>query len=390
MTLAAWGLVVILALAAVFLAWRWRLAETTLKSALDRLRGIREQAEVLEQTTATQQAYLASLVQADGPALLLVDAQQTVHWINDVARDMGLEPIDLPVPLSRAVRSFELLDLAARALETPGQHERQFSREGRIYHAQAMQTSAQPLLVLLVVKDVTELQRLGRARRDFVANISHDLRTPITTLQLMVETLQGSAGSDDARRQQLVGGIKEQIATIQQLAQEMLDLSMIESGRMPLRMVEIAVGALIEPVLQRMQPQAAPKRLSLTARYDHTLEVLADPDNVRRVLQNLVHNALKFTPPDGAITVGATEAGDDVRFWVQDSGKGIDPDDLPRIFERFYKADRTRSETGTGLGLAIARHIVEAHGGRIWAESVYGKGAIFYFTLPGKSSVVSR
>jgi two-component system phosphate regulon sensor histidine kinase PhoR len=382
MTPLAWGLAAVLVLAAAVLFWRWRRAETTLQAALDRLRTVREQAEALEAANANHTAYLASLAQADGPALFLVDGQQTVQWINDVGRDLCVEGIVLPIPLSRAVHSFELLDLAGRALEAMGQHERQFTRDGRIHHAQAMQTRSQPRLALLVVKDVTELQRLGRARRDFVANISHDLRTPITAIQLMVETLQGGAGADGRRRNQLLAGIGEQTAAIEQLAQEMLDLSLIESGRMPLRLVETPVADLIEPVRQRMQPQAEPKGLRLAANYDQTLQVLADPDNVRRALQNLVHNAIKFTPAGGAVTVGATDAGEDVRFWVQDTGVGIDPDDLPRIFERFYKADRTRSESGTGLGLAIARHIVEAHGGRIWAESVYGKGATFYFTLP--------
>ncbi len=382
MTPLAWGLAAVLVLAAAVLFWRWRRAEITVQALFDRLRVLREQTEALEAENENHNAYLSGVAQADGPALFLVDGQQSVQWINEVGRELCVEGIELPIPLSRAVHSFELLDLAGRALEATGQHERQFTRDGRIYHAQAMQTQAQPRLALLVVKDVTELQRLGRARRDFVANISHDLRTPITAIQLMVETLQGGAGADSKSRNQLLTGIGEQTAAIQQLAQEMLDLSLIESGRMPLRLVETAVADLIEPVLQRMQPQAEPKGLRLAANYDQSLRVLADPDNVRRTLQNLVHNAIKFTPVDGAVTVGATDAGEDVRFRVQDTGVGIDPDDLPRIFERFYKADRTRSESGTGLGLAIARHIVEAHGGRIWAESVYGKGATFYFTLP--------
>lgn len=382
MTPLAWGLAAVLVLAAAFLFWRWRRAETTVQAALDLLRAVREQAEALEAANENHTAYLSGLAQADGPALFLVDGQQSVQWINEVGRELCVEGIGLPIPLSRAVHSFELLDLAGRALEARGRHERQFTRDGRSYHAQAMQTQPQPLLALLVVKDVTELQRLGRARRDFVANISHDLRTPITAIQLMVETLQGGAGADGKRRGQLLADIGEQTAAIQQLAQEMLDLSLIESGRMPLRLVETPVADLIEPVLQRMQPQAEPKGLHLAAKYDQAPQVLADPDNVRRALQNLVHNAIKFTPVDGTVTVGATDAGEDVRFWVQDTGVGIDPDDLPRVFERFYKADRTRSESGTGLGLAIARHIVEAHGGRIWVESVYGKGATFYFTLP--------
>ena len=205
--------------------------------------------------------------------------------------------------LSRAVRSYEILDLVEQAERGIGRPERQFIREGQSFYARAMRLLPDQPWVALEVRDVTELQRLGRARRDFVANISHDLRTPIAAILVMVETLQGAAADSPKRRHELVKGIADQTATLQQMAEELLDLSLIESGRMPLRLVVIPVSELVEPVLLRMQPQAEHKGQHLSQQYDRDLRVLADPDSIRRVLQNLMHNAIKFTPTGGSITI---------------------------------------------------------------------------------------
>ena len=168
-----------------------------------------------------------------------------------------------------------------------------------------------------------------------------------------------------------------------QMVQELLELSRIESGQAPLRMFPTAVANLVEPAVERLRPQAERINLTLAIVLPNELpQVMVDADRIRQVIINLVHNAIKFTPTGGFVTVTARCVHDALVIAVADTGIGIPADDVPRIFERFYKADRARSGGGTGLGLAIAKHTIQAHNGRIWVESVEGKGSTFSFTLP--------
>jgi two-component system phosphate regulon sensor histidine kinase PhoR len=177
--------------------------------------------------------------------------------------------------------------------------------------------------------------------------------------------------------------METEVDALTQMVQELLELSRIESGRAPLQLVPVPVADVVLPPVERLRPQAERAGLTLTVALPPDLPPLqADAERIQQVVTNLVHNAVKFTPPGGQVSVWAERAGDEVVVRVHDTGVGIPSDDLPRIFERFYKADRARSGGGTGLGLAIARHIVQAHGGRIWVESVEGQGSTFYFSLP--------
>ena len=332
---------------------------------------------------AQLRAFVAALSEITAHAIFILDESFQVLWMNQAARDRFAAEAEPPCPLERAITHPEVMKLARQASEEALPQERQYTRDGASYHTRALPIDSEPRLIAVRVRDITGLQRLERARRDFVANISHDLRTPISAIQVMAETLQSSSVVENPRKRgQLVDGILEQTSALQQLAQEILDLSLIESGRMPLRLVELSVAELIGPALRPMMSQIERKELRVQVNAPEDLKALADPDHVRRVLQNLLHNAIKFTPKKGLITIGATAQKEDVVISVSDTGPGIAAEDLPRIFERFYKVDRMRSERGTGLGLAIARHIVEGHGGRIWAESEPGRGATFYFTLP--------
>ena len=167
------------------------------------------------------------------------------------------------------------------------------------------------------------------------------------------------------------------------MATELLELSRIESGQVPLEFKPVPAASLLLSAADRMRAQA--ERAGLVLRLSAPLdmsEVVADPHRLEQVLVNLIHNAVKFTPPGGEVVLSAEFEENFVRFSVRDSGVGIPAEDLGRIFERFYKADRARSGGGTGLGLSISRHLVEAHGGKIWAESTEGQGSTFYFTIP--------
>jgi two-component system phosphate regulon sensor histidine kinase PhoR len=173
--------------------------------------------------------------------------------------------------------------------------------------------------------------------------------------------------------------------------QELLELSRIESGQVPLRLHASSVQQFVQPAVERLLTQAERAQVQLTVELPADLpRVAVDGERMQQVMMNLLHNAIKFTPPRGKVVVGARvrqddAGGDQVVVSVSDTGVGIAAADLPRIFERFYKADRSRSGGGTGLGLAIAKHTVQAHGGQVWAESIEGAGSTFYFSLPARA-----
>ena len=236
---------------------------------------------------------------------------------------------------------------------------------------------------LVILQDLTRIRRLETVRRDFISNISHELRTPLAGLKALVDTLRGGAIKDRPAAKRFLKRMDTEVDTLTQMVEELLELSRIESGQAPLRLVPATVADVVIPPVDRLRPQAERAGLEFTVLLPPELpQVSADVERARLVLTNLVHNAVKFTPPGGRVTIAARPDGEEVVLSVQDTGVGIPVEDLPRIFERFFKADRARSGGGTGLGLAIAKHIVQGHGGRIWAESVEGEGSTFYFTLP--------
>lgn len=241
---------------------------------------------------------------------------------------------------------------------------------------------------LVVLQDVTKVRRLERVRRDFIANIGHELRTPLASVKLLVETL-GTAMYDDRKAASgFLRQIDVELDRLTQLVRELLELSKIESGQIQLDRRPLDVRDLLERTAARLHAQAARAGLTVTTETEEKLpQADADPDRVEQVLVNLLHNSIKFTPVGGHITLRARSHPDGVLISVHDTGVGIPSDDLPRIFERFYKVDKARTggrdgESGTGLGLAIAKHIIQAHGGRIWVESKVGEGTTFFLTLP--------
>jgi two-component system phosphate regulon sensor histidine kinase PhoR len=230
---------------------------------------------------------------------------------------------------------------------------------------------------------VTELRRLERVRREFVANVSHELRTPLTSIRAMVETLEAGAADDSEVAGKFFGHIIGEVDHLAALVDELLDLARLESDRAPLRLAAFDPAGVLVRAVDRMRPQA--ERAGLTVRSDvppALPSVRGDCDRIEQVLLNLLHNAVKFTETGGEIVVAAEVADEMLRVSVRDTGVGIAAEKLPRIFERFYKTDAARRSPGSGLGLAIAKHVVQAHGGTIWAESAPGRGATLFFTLP--------
>lgn len=255
---------------------------------------------------------------------------------------------------------------------------------------------------LVIIQDLSRIRRLETVRRDFVSNISHELRTPLASLKALTETLRDGALDDPPAAERFLDRMETEIDALTQMVQELLELSRIESGQVALRLRPASVTDIIAPPVERLRAQAERAQLALIVHTDPDLPpVLADIERLQQVVTNLVHNAIKFTPAGGSITVRAA-LGSEGRIplaarptrpfiagqWpviiveVVDTGVGIPAKDLPRVFERFYKADRARGSGGTGLGLSIARHLVESHKGAIWVESREGSGSTFSFSIP--------
>jgi two-component system phosphate regulon sensor histidine kinase PhoR len=340
---------------------------------------------------------LAVLLETMGDGLLMIDHDGVIVLANSAAEQM-LDPATRfaarPVgrtevrgrPLVEVARDHELIGLVRDARRDGEVRSALIESGGR----RTIRAVAAPVggvaggPVLLVLHDLTEVRRLETARRDFVANISHELRTPLASVRALVETLEGGAIEDDATARHFLALMREEVDHLTEMVRELLELSRIESGQVPLRLAPVEPSELIERAVARLGPQAerAGHTLTITQTSDQ-LPVLADSERIGQVLLNLLHNAIKFTPPGGHIIVAAERSGDAIVFSVRDSGIGIDPGDLPRVFERFYKADKARSGGGTGLGLAIAKHLVGAHGGTLAVRNNTGApGATFSFTLP--------
>jgi two-component system, OmpR family, phosphate regulon sensor histidine kinase PhoR len=236
---------------------------------------------------------------------------------------------------------------------------------------------------LLLLHDVTELRQAETMRRDFAANVSHELRTPLAAIKAIAETLEHGALDDPPSARQFLARLHSEVDALSELVRELLELSRIESGRARIRPEPIDPEPLLSASAERLSPLARRAGLELRLDISEGLpRVQADGERVGQILANLLHNAIKFTPPGGCVALRARAREDELAISVVDNGVGIPPDHLERVFERFYKTDRSRSGGGTGLGLAIAKHLVQAHGGRIWAESDGAGGSTFTFTLP--------
>jgi len=239
--------------------------------------------------------------------------------------------------------------------------------------------------VWLVLEDVSELRRLQRIRTEFIDNLSHELRTPLTTISLLAETAARDAESASPRLRDRISKIEVETGHLTQMVNELLDLTRIESGTSQLLLDDVDLVRLARATAERLRLFAERQGLRIDLDLpDRVSPVRGDEDRLGQVLINLLHNAVKFSPDGGQIVVGVHEDEGSVRVWVRDPGIGVPRADLTRIFERFYKVDRARvrGRGGTGLGLSIARHVVESHGGRIWAESEEGSGSTFLFAIP--------
>ena len=345
---------------------------------------LRAQLEALE----AERSKIALVVQEMTDGVLIVDEEGRVELINPAAEEMfGFDAgAALGRTLAEVLRDHQLIELWSLCRQT-GEPQAAALETGlqRLY-LQCVATSLTHVLpgrILMVFQDLTRVRRLETVRRDFISNISHELRTPLASLKALVETLQDGALEDPTAARRFLDQAETEVEALIQLTSELLELSRIESGHVPLQLRPTPAEDILHAAVERLQLQAGRAQVALLVKTAQGLPpILADAPRLEQVLVNLLHNAIRFTPPGGRVNLGAALQDAEVIFSVQDTGAGIPAVDLPRIFERFYKADRARSGSGTGLGLAIAKHLVEAHGGRIWAESVEGRGSSFFFSIP--------
>lgn len=244
--------------------------------------------------------------------------------------------------------------------------------------------------LIVVFHDITELRRLERMRTEFVASVSHELRTPLTAIRGFSETLLNGALEDRATAEHFLRIIEDEARRLNALIDDLLDLSRLELKRANLHFEAFLLPPLVASIAETLAPRLQKAGLELAQEFSEgSYAVWGDRDRVRQVLLNLLDNSIKYTPRGGRIVVRARPAENMVRVEVSDTGQGIPPQDVDRIFERFYRVDkaRSRAQGGTGLGLAIVKHIIELHGGQVWATSRLGKGTTIGFTLPRASGV---
>jgi len=369
---------------------------------------------LVDNSTISYQHFFQALLEAVPWPLLIVSRSLSIHFYNQHAVNLLQAQGPLKqLKLNQLVSDARILELVQQSIQSQSPVTGEYTRDSTgtawkisitpLAHSPrrtriskqntALNQAYRYVYFAIAIEDLTELRRLERARRDFVANISHELRNPLASIRLLVETLEDAIDTDPEQAQTFVEKIETEVQNLTELVSEILELSRIESGQVPMSIEPIEAEQLVREVMARMLTQAQRHRVTLRTEIEQgkTL-VAADSRQILRVMVNLVHNAIKFTLSGGMVVIGTRleESGSTQAFFVRDTGIGIRPEDLPRIFERFYKVDQARSKIdfigpgggGSGLGLAIARHVVEAHGGRIKAESVVGQGSTFTFTLP--------
>ncbi len=289
-------------------------------------------------------------------------------------------------PLIEAFRDHQLNEILRRCLHTEKQQTTQFESISFKKYIQAVSVpiSSDGLSgALIVLQDLTELRSLQTTRRELIGNISHEFRTPLAGIKAMTQTLQGGAIEERDTAEDFLNRIEAEVDRLTQMVSELTELSRIESGKVELKAEIVDINKLIEEVLAQLQPLADRQTLALKNDFKTgQLLVKADRERIRQVIINLVHNAIKFSKPGKTITAVTRKQGVFAVIEIIDEGIGISQDDLAHIFERFYKADKSRSGQGTGMGLAIAKHLVKAHGGDISATSEEGKGTTITFSLP--------
>jgi two-component system phosphate regulon sensor histidine kinase PhoR len=349
---------------------------------------LRQQKQTNAEAQARQQALFNSMVEG----VLLLGSDGKIQLSNQaLAKLLDLSSEIRGQTITEALRWPALSDLVTkvaaenRAMET----ELEFhGREPRCLEVDAttyIDQDGKPQGIILVFHDVTRLKELENTRREFVANVSHELRTPLSMIKGYVETLLDGAKSDPEQLTRFLQIIDKHADRLTYLIEDLLTISKLESGQIVMNAQRVNLREQAQRVVEDLRARAAERNVTVDNLLPDELWAQADADRLQQVLFNLIENAIKYGRSEGLVALGAKAiAGGVIRVWVQDDGPGIPAEARERVFERFFRVDKARSrETGgTGLGLSIVKHIVQAHGGKVWVESEIGQGSTFYLTLP--------
>jgi two-component system phosphate regulon sensor histidine kinase PhoR len=377
-----------LAVAIVHRRWQQKYLRSRQEAQAEIQKLNERQQQQFAQTQAQQETLFNSMIEG----LLLLDENERVQLANraftklfnittdvrgktmlEVLRQHGLTELLQRVASEKKVLDYELKigGLAERSLQ--------------INAAAIFDSNGHKQGTILVFHDLTRLNQLERTREEFVANVSHELRTPLSLIKGYVETLLDGAKDNPEVQIKFLQTIQRNAERLQFLIEDLLTISELESGRLQMNLQPIKLQPLVERVLEDHKSQANAKKVAL-ANGVPDLVVEADAERLQQVLGNLISNAIKYGRSEGRVEVNACKTDEAVELCVRDDGPGIPHEALERVFERFYRVDKARSRDagGTGLGLSIVKHIVQTHGGRVWAKSESGQGAAFFFTLPDR------
>jgi len=344
-----------------------------------------------QQTTIDAKAQQQVLFNSMLEGLLLLDRNRRIYLANRAFKNLfGVKTELRGKTVMEALRVHELAALVER-VESDGQvFDYEFKlpelseRWLQVNAAAIFNSAGEREGTILVFHDLTRLKQLERTREEFVANVSHELRTPLSLIKGYVETLLDGARNNPEVAERFLRIIERNTQRLDLLIQDLLTISALESGRVKLNLQPTALRPLAEKVLADLKKPAGAKDVNLVNELPD-LTVTGDASRLEQVFANLVDNAIKYGYPQSTVNVGGRKTdANKIEVFVRDDGPGIPPESLDRIFERFYRVDKARSreQGGTGLGLSIVKHIVQNHGGEVWAKSEVGKGTTFFFTLP--------
>jgi two-component system phosphate regulon sensor histidine kinase PhoR len=344
-----------------------------------------------------QQDRLRTLIENMGSGLILIDGRGYVNLINRAYKEtFHVEQSDYLYRLYyEALEHKEVVELVEEIFMTEVRVRKQLvlplkieRRHFEVYGAPIIGTNDEWKGIVLVFHDITELKKLEQMRKDFVANVSHELKTPITSIKGFSETLLDGAMNDKETLKYFLSIILKESERLQSLIEDLLDLSKIERQGFKLNMDYVDIHELLEDILIIIEVKAKEKEIDLELlKAKRDLFIFGDNPRLKQIFINLINNALAYTPSGGKVSVTVQDAGDKVEITVSDTGIGMEEEEIPRIFERFYRVDKARSRNsgGTGLGLAIVKHLVEAHHGSITVASKVNSGTAFKVKLSKES-----
>jgi two-component system phosphate regulon sensor histidine kinase PhoR len=342
----------------------------------------------MTRTQEMQKDRLRTLIENMGSGLILIDSRGYINLVNRAYKEIfHIDPVDYLYRLYyEAFEHKEIIQLVEEIFMTEEKVRKQMllpidieRKHFEVYGAPIIGTNHEWKGIILVFHDITELKKLEQMRKDFVANVSHELKTPITSIKGFTETLLDGAMKDEATLEYFLSIILKESDRLQTLIQDLLDLSKIEQQGFKLNIEAVNLMQILEEIIIMLQGKAADKEIQLELLADQDIYIQGDVNRLKQVFINLINNAIAYTPKGGLVQAIIENKEDKVLVHIKDTGIGIEEAEIPRIFERFYRVDKARSRNsgGTGLGLAIVKHLVEAHHGYITVRSKVGKGTTF-------------